>query len=219
MARPRKSDQTREELLAVGTELLTSHGYHGTGIKQILDAVGVPKGSFYNFFPSKEAFVAEVIHHYGEQVEEEIERATAGLEQEPGLVQLWCSFRNKVQREVATGQSCACLLGAMSAEIARSSPLCREAIETVEQRWVERIRMGIELAQQQGDLRDDIAAENLAPALYNCWQGSLLQYQVSGNPDDLLRHLWTFLSTLMTVQGKLTFENSNACKRELHYDK
>jgi TetR/AcrR family transcriptional repressor of nem operon len=219
MVRPRKSDQTREDLLATGTELLTSHGYHGTGIKQILDAVGVPKGSFYNFFPSKEAFVANAIRYYGEQVEEEIERATQGLEQEPGLVQLWCSFQHKVQHKVDAGQSCACLLGAMSAEIAQASPLCREAIEVVERQWIERFQAGIQLAQGQGDLRDDISAESLAPALYNCWQGNLLQYQVSGNPDDLLRHLWTFLSTLMTVQGKLTFANSSACKRELYYDK
>jgi TetR/AcrR family transcriptional repressor of nem operon len=219
MARPRKSDQTREDLLAVGTELLTSHGYHGTGIKQILDAVGVPKGSFYNFFPSKEAFVAEVIQHYGERVVEEIERATEGLEREPSLVQLWCSFQNKVQHKVDAGQSCACLLGAMSAEIAQASSACREAIEAVECQWIEQFRMGIQLAQEQGDLRDDIAAENLAPALYNSWQGNLLQYQVSGNPNDLLRHLWTFFSTLMTTQGQLTFANSSACRREIHYDK
>lgn len=218
MARPRKSDQAREDLLTVGTEMLTSHGYHGTGIKQILDAVGVPKGSFYNFFPSKEAFVATAIYRYGEQVEAKIERATQGLENEAGLVQLWCSFRNKVQHELDTGHSCACLLGTMSAGLAQDSPLCRQAIATVEQQWVNKIRAGIELAQEQGDMRDDLCAENLDIALYNCWQGSLLQYQLSGNADDLLRNLWTFFSTLMTPQGHLTFTNSNACKRELHYD-
>ena len=79
MARPRKSDHTKQLLLATGSQMLTEHGYHGTGIKQVLDAVGVPKGSFYNFFPSKEAYVASIIHHYGEQVAEEFNAATAGL--------------------------------------------------------------------------------------------------------------------------------------------
>lgn len=218
MARPRKSDQSKEDLLAIGIELLTSHGYHGTGIKQILDTAGVPKGSFYNFFASKEAFVASIIYRYGEQVAEEVARATEGLEQAPGLVQLWCGFQNKVQHKVAAGQSCACLLGAMSAEIAQASPLCRAAIEAVEQQWVKDIKTGIRLAQEQGDLRADIPAEHLAPVLYNCWQGSLLQYQVSDNPNDLLHHLWTFFSTLLTHQGQQTFANTPACKREIDLD-
>src|SRR5210317_519548 len=128
MARPRKSEQTRQQLLATGSQMLTEHGYHGTGIKQVLDAVGVPKGSFYNFFPSKEAYVASIIHHYGEQVAEEFNAATAGLDGEPALVLLWCSFRNKVRNKLASGDSCACLLGAMSAEIGQASRLSREAI-------------------------------------------------------------------------------------------
>ena len=59
MNRPRRSVQTREALIEAGIEHLSVHGYHGTGIKQILDEVNVPKGSFYNFFASKEAFVAD----------------------------------------------------------------------------------------------------------------------------------------------------------------
>lgn len=38
-------------------------GYHGTGLK-ILESVQIPKGSFYNYFSSKENFGAEVIQYY-----------------------------------------------------------------------------------------------------------------------------------------------------------
>ena len=68
MSRPRRSEHTREALIDAGIEQLSVHGYHGTGIKQILDDVKVPKGSFYNFFASKEAFVAEVIGHYSQKL-------------------------------------------------------------------------------------------------------------------------------------------------------
>ena len=56
MARPRRSENTRQELLELGVRLLSENGYNGTGLKQILDEAGVPKGSFYNYFPSKEAY-------------------------------------------------------------------------------------------------------------------------------------------------------------------
>jgi len=78
MARPRKSDQARQQLLTTGSQMLIKNGYHGTGIKQVLDVVGVPKGSAYNFFSSKESYVASIIHHYGEQVAEEFRVATVG---------------------------------------------------------------------------------------------------------------------------------------------
>jgi TetR/AcrR family transcriptional repressor of nem operon len=218
MARPRKSDRTKQDLLVVGTRMLTDHGYHGTGIKQVLDAVGVPKGSFYNFFPSKEAFVASSIYYYGEQMREAFSQATAGLEQEPALVQLWYSFQNKVRNEVNEGIPSACLLGAMSAEIAHASPLCRGAITAVASQWIEILQNYIQQAQKQGDLRDDLKAQDIAPVLYNYWEGSLLHYQVSDNPNELLQHLWIFVSTLMTSQGHLTFTNSDVCTREIRHD-
>lgn len=214
MARPRKSEQTRQQLLATGSQMLTEHGYHGTGIKQVLDAVGVPKGSFYNFFPSKEAYVASIILYYGEQVAEEFEIATAGLEKEHAVVLLWCSFRNKVHNRLSAGGSCACLLGAMSAEIGQASPMCREAISRVEQQWVESIARLISEAQSQGDLRDDISPAELAPVLYNCWQGNLLQYQITDNADLLLQQLNTFIQALLTPQGQLTFSRYAACEEE-----
>ena len=40
--------------------MFLSHGYHGTGLSEVLASVHVPKGSFYNYFESKDAFVAAV---------------------------------------------------------------------------------------------------------------------------------------------------------------
>src|SRR4051812_46614766 len=64
MARPRRSEDTRLALIEEGQRQLAVNGYHGTGIKQILDSVEVPKGSFYNYFDSKEAYVAAIIEDY-----------------------------------------------------------------------------------------------------------------------------------------------------------
>ena len=73
MSRPRRSEHIREALIQAGIEQLSIHGYHGTGIKQILDEVNVPKGSFYNFFASKEAFVAEVIARYSQDLVQQLQ--------------------------------------------------------------------------------------------------------------------------------------------------
>ena len=56
-----KKSQTRTKLLQTGLRLLAENGFNGTGIKEIVDEVGVPKGSFYYYFKSKEDFTVEII--------------------------------------------------------------------------------------------------------------------------------------------------------------
>ncbi len=75
MARPKGSGATRAALIQVGMDQLSVVGYHGTGIKQILDVMKVPKGSFYNYFASKEAFVAEVVEEFGRQLLQELDES------------------------------------------------------------------------------------------------------------------------------------------------
>ena len=55
---------TKTHLLEVGYQLIAKKGFTAVGIKQILDTAGVPKGSFYHYFASKEAFGEAIISHY-----------------------------------------------------------------------------------------------------------------------------------------------------------
>ena len=61
MLKSAKKELNRENLLTQGVTMLMGQGYHGTGLQEILDASNIPKGSFYNYFGSKENFGAEVI--------------------------------------------------------------------------------------------------------------------------------------------------------------
>ena len=182
--------------------MLNQQGYHGTGIKQVLDAVGVPKGSFYNFFPSKEAFVASIIRQYGGDTSDEFRRALRGHENSPALLQLWYSFRNKVRNRQAAGESCACLLGGLSAEIAQASAVCNEALAEVQAVWLGTLHALVRQAQQQGHIQDRTGARDLAELIFNCWQGGLLQYQVSADVDALLHQLMTLMNNLATDSGR-----------------
>src|SRR5579863_4546567 len=61
MARP----NMREKIVDAGLKVLIKKGFNGCGVQDITDAAGVPKGSFYNHFESKEALGAEVVERYG----------------------------------------------------------------------------------------------------------------------------------------------------------
>ncbi|MFZ1037037.1 MAG: TetR/AcrR family transcriptional regulator, partial [Smithella sp.] len=60
-----KTDK-KQELIAVGAKLMHLKGYNDTGVQEILDKAGLPKGSFYNYFKNKEDFGLLVIDYYME---------------------------------------------------------------------------------------------------------------------------------------------------------
>src|SRR6202050_2171907 len=68
MPRP-DTPEVRKRLLAAGLDLIHARGFAASGVKDITEAAGVPKGSFYAYFPSKEAFAAAVLDAYWVDIE------------------------------------------------------------------------------------------------------------------------------------------------------
>ena len=175
MARPRRNDNTRERLLDEGLKLFISQGYHGTGIKEVVDQVNVPKGSFYNYFESKEHFGAEVIRHYSQCLAVNMSAQLKGPE-DNAFVAIKQFFETEVQRhrESKTG----CLIGNLGAELGGSSELCRQAmiegLDSMKQQFSQTLKRG----QSQNVIRDDISAEELATFLVNAYEGALLRMQL-----------------------------------------
>ena len=112
MTRPKRNENIREKLLGQGLKLFITQGYHGTGIKEVVDQVKVPKGSFYNYFESKEQFGAEVIRQYSEQIIANMAAYLNGPE-DNALIALKQFFEQEMQRhqEVKAG----CIIGNLGA--------------------------------------------------------------------------------------------------------
>ena len=59
----------RQRLLDAGLGLVHARGFAASGVKDVTDVAGVPKGSFYAYFPSKEEFGAAILNHYWSDIE------------------------------------------------------------------------------------------------------------------------------------------------------
>lgn len=186
MARPKRNDDTRERLLAIGLSLFSRHGYHGTGIKDITDSAGVPKGSFYNYFESKEDYAAAIIRHYGEQA---AARWADNLKSAPASP--LGTLRHHYQTGIARYEQCSsktgCLVGNLAAEISESSELCRDTLRTVMNASRERFVKYLRQAQELGEARTDLSAEEMADFFWNAWEGSLLRMKIE-NSTTPVRH-------------------------------
>ena len=157
MNRPRRSEHTREALIIAGIEQLSEHGYHGTGIKQILDEVNVPKGSFYNFFASKEAFVAEVIGHYSRDLLNQLSEFMTGEGKTlTPIEQLRTIYRYSLKQYASHEFKKSCLVGSIATEISAESEMCRIELEAAMKQWLIFFSAIFEQAQIQQLVRDDI---------------------------------------------------------------
>ena len=174
----------KHNLLDEGVALLMRQGYHGTGLKEILDAVNIPKGSFYNYFGSKENFAAEVIVHYitpylnqlNQYLDESEGNAVAALNRyiEESIAELEC-----------TDFTGGCLLGNLMGELSDTSDLCRMALQNAlndyRNVWEEGLRRG----QKEKRIRADKSAHEMADLWVNAWQGALLRMKIEQSTEPL----------------------------------
>lgn len=172
--------QIRIKLLQTGIRLFGENGYSGTGIKEIVDEVGVPKGSFYNYFKSKEDFTVEIIGFYSDTLDVHWNELLAKGPSEP-LAALRNSFEMIIalheQSEVKTG----CLIGNLAAEISEASELCRQKMRDATINWKSRIADYVGRGQAMGTIRNDISTRALTEFIWNAWEGGLLNMKIEAS--------------------------------------
>ena len=197
MPRPRRSEHTREALITTGIEQLSLHGYHGTGIKQILDAVNVPKGSFYNYFASKEAFVAEILREYSQQYLQMLDHYLSQSEQTP-LDKIKTIYEFMLTQHASQDCQRGCLVGSIAAEIGNQSEACQAAMLASVTFSKSRISDLIQQAQNSQQIRNDLTADQITNTFWATWEGSLLKMKMEGSIDSAKETLYIMLDHLLS---------------------
>jgi len=176
MARTADKTDIPRRLTEAGYLLFTKLGYNATGIQQITDQAGVPKGSFYNHFDSKEAFAAQIIGHYARLVDRFWADNLEDAPTEPVAAMQHIFGRFIAHHESTHCQGC--LVGNFAAEVAESSEACRAVLSASMRAWRERLAELIAAAQAQGSVRTDIEAMQLSAFFWDAWEGALLRMKV-----------------------------------------
>jgi TetR/AcrR family transcriptional repressor of nem operon len=176
MARP----NVRERLLDAGVEIFHRCGFNGCGVQEITEAAGVPKGSFYNHFASKEALGAAVLDRYWQHRAGATLRILEDSEVRP-RERLRRHFAAMAANMAKRGYTGGCLIGNLGAELSDHSKLVCERLAAVFAEWTEAVETCIRQAQQEGDIRADCDAGVLAAFLINAWEGAVLRAKVDKN--------------------------------------
>jgi TetR/AcrR family transcriptional regulator, transcriptional repressor for nem operon len=163
----------RNIILEHGMKLFIERGFHACSVQNITDSAGVPKGSFYNHFKSKEALAAEIVTQYGEG---NTDRSILSNPEVPALTRLTKHFAalNEYFSQCNEG----CLVGKFMAEVSDDTPLIKERLLRVLSLWGDQISSAIADGQKQGSIRKDLKAEDLASFLIDAYEGAILRVRV-----------------------------------------
>ena len=175
---------TKAVLVDAGTRLILEQGYHQTGIQDVLQAAGVPKGAFYYYFPSKEAFALEVIAQFAAAYLARLEQHLGDTTASP-LTRLRRHQEDLRARFERRGCRGGCLIGNLSQELADQHPRLRAQLDAVLTSWRARYAQLFREAQAVGDLRADRDPEALADFYLDSFEGALLRAKVSKSPAPL----------------------------------
>ena len=163
----------KERLLRHGMKLFYAQGFHGTTVDAILASAGVPKGSFYHHFGSKEAFAQAVLDRYMQFQIDLFHKWAA----KKGLYHI-ATARRILHRNIADLRQVryqrACLTGKFSTEVATTSELFREQLAGQLQAWTASLVELLRHGQENGDVRGDRTAEELADAALALIQGAFV---------------------------------------------
>lgn len=164
-----------DQILTAGLQALHSRGFNATSVQDITEAAGVPKGSFYNHFASKEELGAAVVEQYTLRVAKR--RAVLADASLTPLERIRRYFEAMVAAPKYPGAP-GCLLGNFGAELSNQSPAIRDRVSAAFEEWSLALAGVIEEAQTAGELKQDVPAKSIAAFLIDAWEGAVLRAKV-----------------------------------------
>ncbi|MGE4561196.1 MAG: TetR family transcriptional regulator C-terminal domain-containing protein [Desulfobulbus sp.] len=175
---------TREHILACGGAIIHHKGFTATGLQEILQAAGVPKGSFYFYFKSKEEFGLALVDHYrrwfAEQVRPIVQDATR-----PPLERLSGFFRWMQHYFAGEGYIKGCPIGNLIQELGDVNPAFREKLRASLDRLIDLVTRLLGEARERGELPARIDPQPAAAFIISAWQGALIRMKAVAGPEPL----------------------------------
>ncbi|PKH74700.1 TetR family transcriptional regulator [Stenotrophomonas sp. Betaine-02u-21] len=179
----------REKILATGQRIMGGKGFSAVGLNEVLAAAGVPKGSFYHYFGSKDAFGEALLEGYFEAYVADMERIfrQPGKTKAAQIEDYFAAWQDNQSFEDCQGK---CLAVKLGAEVADLSDSMRSALDRGTAAIIAGMAAAIEAGQAEGSLPVQDDAKALAQSLYQLWLGASIMVKIVRTPqpfDNALR--------------------------------
>ena len=180
----KSSADMRQHLIDIAKSLMAEKGYTAVGLAELVAAAGVPKGSFYYYFKSKDEFGQALLDDYFSTYLQTVDGLLAG----PGTARerLLAYFRHWTHTQASAAPEGKCLVVKLGAEVCDLSVDMGAVLQQGTGAVLARLTLCVEAGHSDGSLAAAMPARVLAESLYQLWLGASLLVKVakSGEPFD-----------------------------------
>lgn len=203
--RPRKDqslpDAPRTRLLRAGVRVLTEKGFSSVGLDEILAQAEIPKGSFYNYFPSKEELGLALIDSYADYFAAKIDGWMTNEALSP-LARLrgFCADAKAGMARFEYRRGC--LVGNLGQEMGVLPEVFRARLVAVMEDWERRTAACLEKAKAEGEIAQDADCMLLAKNFWIGWEGAVLRAKLERRSMPLEIYETCFFASISAPLGK-----------------
>lgn len=178
MNTPTKHDIAKKKIVDSARILIAERGFSGVGLSQILEVAGIPKGSFYHYFASKEVFGEELLRSYMHDYLINIQELFSCPDK--NSAQKLFSYLDFWRLSHVKGQvGDKCLIVKLAAEVSDISERMRRIMETGTAAVITHLSQVIKAGQQDKSIHSSLPAHKLASSLYQLWLGATLMTKIT----------------------------------------
>jgi len=189
-------EDTKQKIIEVGAQIIHQKGFHHTGIQEVIKAAGIPKGSFYFYFASKEDFGLQVIDYFRNKHGEMVTPIISDTSLSP-VKRLERLFDWYISRFIEMDYTCGCPIGNLSQEMGDLSLAFRNKLKESFEGMVQMIVGLLQEGKTAGEVPRDLDLEEAANFIVYGWHGALIRMKIVKNTEPLENHKRFILHTLL----------------------
>jgi len=186
---------TKQKIIESGARIIHLKGYYHTGIQEVLEAAGVPKGSFYFYFKSKEDFVLQVIDFFNSMYLGMVDPIATNKALSP-LKRIEKIFDYFIDFFEGLHYTCGCPIGNLSQEMGDLSEAFGSKLAASVEEMAEIYKHLLDEAREANEISQDLNTQETAEFIVSSWHGSLMKMKISKSIAPLKLHKQFILEIL-----------------------
>ncbi len=186
---------TKHKIIEAGARIIHLKGYYHTGVQEVLDAAGVPKGSFYFYFKSKEDFGLQVIDFFNSMYLGMVD-PIAKNKALPPLKRIEKIFDYFIDLFPGLNYTCGCPIGNLSQEMGDLSQAFGDKLAASVEEMAQSYKLLLDEAKEAKEISQGLNTQETAEFIVSSWHGSLMKMKIGKSIAPLKLHKQFILDIL-----------------------
>lgn len=178
---------TRDRIIETGAEIIHRKGFNHTGIQEILNSANVPKGSFYNYFKSKQDFGLQIIDYFSAHFKQIAAETLEDTRVSPlnRIYRFLTAFMEYFESQNFAG---GCPIGNLAQEMGDLSPVFREKLSEAIDMMIDAYQQVLAEAQKDRKILKNLDIRDTASFIVAAWHGAIIQMKLTQDLAPLKNH-------------------------------